>query len=63
MFTDNLFTTYAAANYLLEQDTFMIETMGRNQVQHIPNEIVTAKPKVEEKVYDQKERYLAMSYQ
>ena len=42
MFTDNLFTTYAAANYLLEQDTFMIETMGRNQVQHIPNEIVSA---------------------
>ena len=27
LFTDNLFTTYAAANYLLEQGTFMTGTM------------------------------------
>ena len=62
LFTDNLFTTYAAANYLLEQGTFMTGTMRRNELQHKPNEIVTAKPKVGEKVYYQKERYLAMSY-
>ena len=37
--------------------------MRRNQQQHIPNEIVTAKAKVGEKVYYRKERYLAMSYQ
>ena len=62
LFTDNLFTTYAAANYLLEQGTFMTGTIRWNELQHIPNEIVTAKPKVGEKVYYQKERYLAMSY-
>ena len=44
LFTDNLFATYAAANYLLERGTFMTGTMRRNQLQHIPNEIVTAKP-------------------
>ena len=62
LFTDNLFTTYAAANYLLEWGTFMTGTMRQNQLQHIPNEIVTVKPKVGGKVYYRKERYLAMSY-
>ena len=37
----------------------MTRTMRQNQLQHIPNEIVTAIPKVGEKVYYQKERYLA----
>ena len=60
--TKNLFTTYAAANYLLERGTFMTRTMRQNQLQHILNKIVTAKPKVGEKVYYRKERYLAMSY-
>ena len=62
LLTDNWFTTYAAANYLLERGPFMTGTIRRNQLQHIPNEIVTAKPKVEETVYYQKERCLAMSY-
>ena len=62
LFTDNLFATSAAANYLLERCTFMTETMRRSQLQYIPNEIVATKPKVGEKVYYQKERYLAMSY-
>ena len=44
-FTDNLFTTYAAA-----QGTFMTRTMRQNQLQHIPNKIITAKPRVGEKV-------------
>ena len=62
LFTDNLFTNYAVANYLLEQGTFMIRTMRQNQLKHMPNEIFTAQPKVGEKVYYWKERYLAMSY-
>ena len=45
-FTDNLFTTYAAA-----RGTFMTRTMRQNQLQHIPNKIITAKPRVGEKVY------------
>ena len=50
LITDNLFTTYAAANYLSERGTFMTGTMRQNhQLQHMPNEIVTAKPKVGEK--------------
>ena len=44
-FTDNLFTTYAAA-----QGTFMTRTRRQNQLQHIPNKIITAKPRVGEKV-------------
>ena len=40
----------------------MTGTMRRNQLQHIPNEIVTVKPKLGRKVYYRKERYLAMSY-
>ena len=59
---DNLFATYAAANYQLERGTFMTRTMRSNQLQHIPNKIFSAKPKVREKVYHWKERYLAMSY-
>ena len=47
-------TIYAVANYLLEQGTFVTKTMRRNQLQHIQNEIVTAKPKVGEKVYYRK---------
>ena len=62
LLTYNLFTTYIAANYLLAQGTFMTGTMRQNQHKHMPNEIVTAKQKVGEKVYYQKERYLAMSY-
>ena len=62
LFTDNLFTTCAIASYLLERGTLLTGTMRRNQLQHIPNEIVAAKPKVGEKVYYRKERYLAMSY-
>ena len=63
LFTDNLFTICATASYLLERGTLLTGTMRRNQLQHIPNEIVAAKPKVGEKVYYRKERYLAMSYQ
>ena len=39
----------------------MTGTMRQNQPQHIPNEIVTAKPKVGEKVYYRKERYFVIS--
>ena len=63
LFTDNLFATCAAANYLLEQGTFMTGTMRQNQLKHMTNETVTAKLKVGEKVYYRKERYFAMSYQ
>ena len=62
LFTDNLFTTCATASYLLERGTLLTGTMRRKQLQHIPNEIVAAKPKVGVKVYYRKERYLAMSY-
>ena len=62
LFTDNLFTTYAAASYLLERNTFLTGTMRRNQLKHLPNEIVSAKPKINEKVYYRKEKFLAMSY-
>ena len=51
LFTDNLFTTYAAANYLVQPGTFMTGTMQQNQLQHIPNEIINAKPKVSTKCY------------
>ena len=46
---DNLFTTYAAANYLLERGTFMTRTMRQNQLQHIPNEIVLLSQRLEKK--------------
>ena len=40
----------------------MTGPMRRNQLKHVSHELVTAKPKVGEKVYYQKERYLVMSY-
>ena len=36
--------------------------MRRNQLKHLPNEIVSVKPKINEKVYYRKEKFLAMSY-
>ena len=51
LFTDNLFTTYAVAAYLLERGSFLTGTMRRNQLHHLPNEITTAKPKVGQKIY------------
>ena len=36
--------------------------MNRNQLNHLPNEMVSAKPKIKEKVYEKKENFLAMSY-
>lgn len=62
LFTDNLFTTYAAANLLLDQGTFLTGTMRRNQLQHLPKEISIAKPKLGESIYYRRDRYLAMSY-
>ena len=47
LFTDNLFTIYAAAAYRLEKLSFLTGTMCRNQLHHLPNEITTAKPKIE----------------
>ena len=55
LFTDNLLTTFAAASYLLERNTFLTGTMRRNQLKHLPNEIVS-------EVYYRKEKFLAMSY-
>ena len=49
LFTDNLFTTYAVAKYLLERGTFMTRTMRQNQLQHIPNEIVLLSQRLEKK--------------
>ena len=63
LFTDNLFTTYAAAAYLLERGTMMTGTMRRNQLKHLPKEIATVKPKVGEKIYYSKANYLCMAYQ
>ena len=62
LFTDNLFTTYAVAAYLLERGSFLTETMRRNQLHYLPNEITTAKPKVGQKIYFKQDKFLAMSY-
>ena len=62
LFTDNLFTTYAVAMYLLERNTFLTGTMRRNQLWNLPEEIVKAKPKVGEMVYYHQNNFLAMSY-
>ena len=51
LFTDNLFTTYAAAAYLLERGSFLTGTMLRNKLHHLPNEITTAKSKVGQNLF------------
>ena len=62
LFKDNLSTSYTAATYLLERDTYMTGTMRRNQMQHLPQEIVVGKPKVGDKIYFRQDEFLAMSY-
>ena len=62
LFTDNLFTTYVAAAYLLERGSFWTATMHQNQLHHLPNEITTAKPKVEQKIYFRQDKFLVMLY-
>ena len=62
LFTDNLFTTYAVATYLLERNIFLTGTMRCNQLWNLPEEIVKAKPKVGEMVYYRQNNFLAMSY-
>ena len=61
LFTDNLFTAYAAAGYLLERGSFLTGTMGQNQLYHLPNEI-TVKPKVGQEIYFRQDKFLAMLY-
>ena len=36
LFTDNLFTTYNAADFLLRKGTFITGTMHHNQLKHLP---------------------------
>ena len=62
LFTDNLFTTYAAAAYLLERGSFLTATMHRNQLHCLPNEITVAKPKVGQQIYLRQDKFLAMLY-
>ena len=62
LYTDNLFTTFTAATYLFERGTFLTGTMRRNQVKYLPNEVITAKPKVGESVYFRQGNFLSMSY-
>ena len=62
LLTDNLFTTFAAAAYLLKHNTYITGRMRRNQMQCFPEEIKTAKPKLDEKIYYRKDEYLTMSY-
>ena len=62
LFRDNLFTTYAAAAYLLERGSFLTGTMCGNQLHHPPNEITTAKPKIGQKIYFRQDKFLAMTY-
>ena len=45
LFTDNFFTTYNAADFLLHKGKFTTGTMRRNQLKHLPEEIVSATPK------------------
>ena len=63
LYTDNLFTTFAAAAaYLVQKNTYLTGTMRRNQMQHFPLEIIATKPKIDEKVYYRKDQFLTMSY-
>ena len=62
LFTGNLFTTYNAADFLLRKGTFITGTMHPNQMKHLSKEIVSATPKVGEKIYYRKDNFLAMSY-
>ena len=62
LFTDNLFMTYAAAASLLQRGSFLTETMCRNQLHHLPNEITTTKPKTGQKIYFRHNKFLAMLY-
>ena len=62
LFTNNLFTTYNATDFLLRKGTFITRTMRRNQLKHLPKKIVSATPNVGEKIYYRKDNFLAMSY-
>ena len=42
LFMDNLFTTYNAADFLLHKGTFVTGTMCRNQLKHLPKELVSS---------------------
>ena len=42
LFTDNLFTTYNAADFVLRKGTFVTGTMCRNQLKHLPKELVSS---------------------
>ena len=53
---------YNAAYFLLGKGTFITGTMRCNQLQHLPKEIVSATPKVGEKIYYRKDNFLPMSY-
>ena len=61
-FTDNLFAICNAADFLLRKGTFITGTMHRNQLKHLSKEIVSATPKVGEKIYYRKNNFLVMSY-
>ena len=61
-FTVNLFTTYAAAAYLLQRGPFLTGAMHWNQLHDLPNEITTVKPKVGQKIYFRQDKFLAMLY-
>ena len=61
-FTNSLFTTYAAAAYLLQRGSFLTGAMHWNQLHHLPNEITTVKPKVRQKMYFRQDKFLAMLY-
>ena len=62
LFIDNLFTTYNTADFLLCKERFITGTMHHNQLKHLAKEIVSATPKVGEKIYCRKDNFLAMSY-
>ena len=62
LLTDNLFTSYQVARYLLDRQTYITGTMRRNQTWHLPKEIINAKPSIGESVYYRQGGVLAMSY-
>ena len=62
LFTDNLFTTYSVSDFLLHKRTFINGTMHHNQLKQLTKEIVSATPRVGEKIYYRKNNFLAMSY-
>ena len=61
LFTDNLFTTYSVADFILHKRTFINGTIHHNQLKHLTKEIVSATLKVGEKIYYRKDNFLAMS--